>query len=136
METELLAWCAGMFEGEGTVTISSGGRKGYTVLRVQLQMTDEDVPRRFYERWGGTLRLVPRRRSTHRDSWAWSAGSATAARFLYDIAPYVRTARVREKVALALEYHEARVQGSRDPEYRARRWEFKDRMAELNRRGQ
>jgi hypothetical protein len=42
---EEIAWAAGLFEGEGA--ISRHGRSGKFDLRVSLNMTDEDVVRRF-----------------------------------------------------------------------------------------
>jgi hypothetical protein len=40
---EEVAWAAGLFEGEGCLTITSG----QPVMR--LNSTDEDAPQRFYE---------------------------------------------------------------------------------------
>jgi hypothetical protein len=42
---EEIAWAAGLFEGEGSIT--RFGRSGKFDLRVSLNMTDEDVVRRF-----------------------------------------------------------------------------------------
>jgi hypothetical protein len=42
---EEIAWAAGLFEGEGSIT--RFGRPGKFDLRVSLNMTDEDVVRRF-----------------------------------------------------------------------------------------
>jgi len=41
-ETEI-AWAAGLFEGEGSITQSGG------ILHLRLKMTDESVVRRFEE---------------------------------------------------------------------------------------
>src|SRR5690242_14193138 len=48
-----LAWAAGMFEGEGTVTISAAGRHGYTRPVVTLANTDRQVVDFFQARWPG-----------------------------------------------------------------------------------
>lgn len=49
MATDLeVAWAAGLFEGEGTITVShQKGRAGFAQPRLKLSMTDEDVVRRF-----------------------------------------------------------------------------------------
>lgn len=130
-----LDWLAGMFEGEGTVTISSGGRRGYTVLIACLSNTDESIPREFHRRWGGSLRWTQPKSERARPALTWRAGSATAAAFLRDIQPHIQTKRVREKVQLALDYHASRSQGARRPGYREERWAFKRRMEHLNHRG-
>ncbi|MFM9625700.1 hypothetical protein ACKI14_48305, partial [Streptomyces turgidiscabies] len=45
---EQIAWAAGLFEGEGCITISNQQR-GYQQPRLKLTMTDDDVVRRFGE---------------------------------------------------------------------------------------
>lgn len=43
-----IAWAAGLFEGEGCITVARNGRSAqYPHARVKIKMTDEDVVRRF-----------------------------------------------------------------------------------------
>lgn len=42
-----IAWAAGLFEGEGSITIQRSGDRGRLRVRFTLAMTDEDVVRRF-----------------------------------------------------------------------------------------
>ena len=109
--TDDLRWAAGLFEGEGTVTIAKTGgssRPGLTRTMAIVGNTDIEVVRFFHERWGGTLR--PRKPPTLRakSSFEWSLAGAQAAYFLRDILPFVRTSRVRNKIDLVLRSEEIR----------------------------
>ena len=48
---EDLAWAAGLFEGEGTITMRRQAQRGYSYeyWGLAIAMTDEDVVRRFHE---------------------------------------------------------------------------------------
>lgn len=39
----MLSWAAGAFEGEGTVTITKSGKRGYTRPAVMLTSTDREM---------------------------------------------------------------------------------------------
>lgn len=100
---QTLAWLAGVFEGEGTVTISSAGKRGYTVLRGQLVNTDLDLVQPFRERWGGSITRYDRHRDRgHSPYFRWMVGNISAAKFLKEIQPYIRSAKVREKIVLSV----------------------------------
>lgn len=127
-------WAAGMFEGEGTVTLSSNRTKAYTRLRVSLTNTDAEIVEFYVGRWGGKVRrFEPGGRA--KTAFTWMLNSRQAARFLEIIQPHLRTTKTKEKVALALLSQSLRRRGARDPGYRAMQLGFKERMHELNRRG-
>jgi len=129
------AWAAGLFEGEGTITISSSGRILHTRPVVTLTMTDQEPVGWLAERWGGSVRIrsMP---GNAKDAHVWHLGSAIGiGRFLDHIEPFVKTARVRAKIALMREYVSHQRSGSRDPDYRAQMRVFKERMSALNQRG-
>jgi hypothetical protein len=135
-----LAWAAGIFEGEGTVTLNSMGSKPYTRLVACLTSTDKEIALFFSERWAGKLYLVDmvkRGMLNAKDAWCWRQECAKGAIFLAQILPFVRTRRVREKIALALHAQAARQPGpSKDPAgYRAMHHKFRERMKVLNHRG-
>jgi hypothetical protein len=65
-----LSWAVGLFEGEGSIV----KRTGRSDWRLSVQMTDEDVVRRFHGIVGiGTVVASSARKSTHKDSWIWSS---------------------------------------------------------------
>ena len=69
---EEIAWAAGLFEGEGS--ISRFGRSGKFDLRVSLNMTDEDVVRRFDAIVDGGKVYGPYSSYRgHKPIWSWVA---------------------------------------------------------------
>lgn len=128
-----LAWAAGLFEGEGTITISKS--REYTRPHVSVTSTDIEVIEFFASRWPAEIKHREPGGNARR-AFVWYVGNATGARqFVNDILPHLRTERVRAKAELLLEDLDERRQGSRDPKYRARSNERMARMRELNRRG-
>ena len=82
-------WAAGMFEGEGTVTLSSNRTKAYTRLRVSLTNTDAEIVGFYFGRWGGKVRrFEPGGRA--KTAFTWMLNSRQAARFLEIIQPHRR----------------------------------------------
>jgi hypothetical protein len=133
---EDLHWAAGLFEGEGTVTIAkSGGKKRPTLTRTRVLVgnTDKEVVEFFFNRWGGRVRPRPPSTKRARPSFEWAHGGAEAAFFLRDIQSYLRTQRVKVKVALVLKSEELR---RADP-FKARPGlqRAMNEIRELNRRG-
>lgn len=130
-----LIWAAGLFEGEGTVTITRSGRRGYTRPLVQVTSTDPEVIEVFQTRWPGCIQ-VRQPGGNAREAQAWSLNVRPAIRtFLTDLLPHFRTSRVRLKAELVIEDVDARVQGSGAPGYLAACHERRERVAALNRRG-
>jgi LAGLIDADG-like domain len=133
---EELAWVAGLFEGEGTVSISRAGRHGYSRNLVSLTSTDKEIIDFLHSRWPGKIGTrQPKNSPRARQAFVWSLYGWAMMPFLLDIEPHVRTSRVREKIALGLESQRARQTGSRDPAYPAKMEQYRVRMSELNRRG-
>jgi hypothetical protein len=133
-----LAWISGLFEGEGTIAIVGGGKRVYTQLMVSVTNTDLQVVEEFQKYWPSyRIRAVKPKSRAAKSAWVWQLSCLKAASFLCDIEPYVRTERVRQKVALALEAQSLRVRGRRRflAEYRAQHEGFKARMHVLNKRG-
>lgn len=134
-----LAWAAGLFEGEGTVTIIGQGKKRrYTRPIVTLSSTDSEIVDFFQKRWPGNLRwYLPKKSLNAKPAISWTLQNRTAIkRFLNDIRPYIQTARVWQKIELLFEDINARVQGSRsDPLYIERCQSRRTRMMNLNLRG-
>jgi len=71
------AWLAGLFEGEGCFT---GGVKEGNIGRglvAQVQMTDEDVVKKFHRTIGfGSVNgpITFRKRPSHKPQWRWYVG--------------------------------------------------------------
>ena len=130
-----LSWAAGMFEGEGTLTISKTGY-GCTRPIVCLTNTDETIPHFFNDRWPGQLGWHQPKKGNARPALTWALNARTPiAIFLMDMAPYWKTPRVTEKARLLMADIDARRHAAKDNMYRADCHARKQQMAKLNRRG-
>lgn len=67
------AWMSGLFEGEGSISISK--KKGYCCL--QLTSTDHDVLMKFagLANCQSKITYCPRRPHQNKDSWKWQIGN-------------------------------------------------------------
>lgn len=130
-----LSWVAGMFEGEGTITITRGGRKGYTRALVTLTSTDKNMVDIMHKRWPGNQRSwIPKGNAKRAFMWTLNARGAIA-RFLIDMNPFFRTERVRKKAEIVMCDIGARVQGTKVPGYIQDCHERRETIAILNKRG-
>jgi hypothetical protein len=81
-QTEAVAWCAGLFEGEGYVHARKGGG-----VEIGLEMVDEDVVRKFHALVGcGNVTSRPAR-SGWQVTFTWRASER------WDVAGVLRTLR-------------------------------------------
>lgn len=72
-----IAWAAGLFEGEGCVTLHKSSRIGkhgqeYFYPWLAMKMTDEDVIRRFAAVLGGSVTGPCKQKNpNHKPYWNW-----------------------------------------------------------------
>jgi hypothetical protein len=94
-----IAWAAGLFEGEGTIVLF----RDRTRLRVQLavEMTDEDVVRRFFRvsGFGSVQYILPK--NGCKQKWKWFGSGQCAVLLLSKLAPHFGTRR-RNRTLVAL----------------------------------
>lgn len=84
----LIAWSAGLFEGEGTIFIAN--IKGYSYPRLEMKMTDSDIIDRFHAIWGGNVRHVPARDKMKKDAYCWQMNNKeTCKRIIELMWPYL-----------------------------------------------
>lgn len=101
-----LGWVAGILEGEGCFTPSRQRVKGkqYTYARIQLNMTDEDVIRRFRDTVGTGNLHGPRSYPNHptwKPSWHWDCHGKEALELMRAILPLMgerRTNSMKESM--------------------------------------
>lgn len=121
-----LAWAAGHFEGEGTISISAERRNGYARPLASLASTDRQVIELFNAWWPTSIAGKKPRYPTPnaRAVYRWEINSAAKVRaFIDQIGPYLRTERCRAKFEIVSEFtdkvlapHEGKVK-QRHPEY-------------------
>lgn len=133
-----LAWAAGIFEGEGTITIGRRGRDDTYRLIACIGNTDMQVLAPFHERWGGWLQPFYGKRPGLKPGWMWTLAGPAAAIFIRQIEPYLRTDRVRRKARLGLRFkrHQSNLKKvwSR-PDYKPMQRAIYEEMSVLNKRG-
>lgn len=118
-----LAWAAGMFEGEGTATISVttnrvGNPSGRCVI--SLTSTDRQIIDFFHERWPaskiGTRHADPR----HKLAWVWVLQGDMVLRFVADVSRFLRTDAERAKFEIVERAQWLRRKGNRDDAVKGR----------------
>jgi len=116
---EMLAWAAGILEGEGTIA----GRHGKwgikdRAIAVRVKMTDEDVIRRFhYVVQVGNV-TGPNKPQNPKHKWTWQAGNFEAAQAVVAMLwPWLHARRKAKIKELFSEYHTKKPCGiwGRDP---------------------
>lgn len=98
-----IAWAAGLFEGEGCISVQRAGIKSkYNQVRLLLSSTDKDVIDRFGSYFGGNITVKDRSKNllSRKPLWEWSLGGRKdVARVLGLIGPYLgerRTAKMAD----------------------------------------
>lgn len=135
------AYAAGLFDGEGSVTIQSSSRRsvGHTyAVEVRIGMSDKGLPalQLMKDRFGGSLRKSRKKTDRWADAWTWRIGGAPSLPYLNAIAPFVILKR--EHIAVAVELaklvanRKGRVWSAQE---RAKAAAFKSRINRLNLKG-
>src|SRR5712692_6908714 len=94
MSTKLqIAWAAGLFEGEGTITLSGASKSP----RLKVSMVDQDIVRKFAKIVrGGHLSIWIVKNPKHRKQLCWYTGQkATVARVLKLLIPHFGKRRLK-----------------------------------------
>ncbi len=137
-ETDL-AYFAGIFDGEGTVTlaktqISSPKQRLTYQVRVQVVSTDEWLCQQLRFSFGGTV--MPHRvtEGNHKPAFRWLATRMVAKRFMLGILPFTHLKRQRIELALKFLAHKTGG-GWKSDEYIDAEQDFKNLMLTLNHRG-
>ncbi len=97
-----LAYCAGLFDGEGCITLTKGGDSNYR-LRLKITSTDYSVLTWLQEHFGGSIILSRKETDNNKESWDWYCKTEDQVVFLFGILPY--TIIKRAQIIEALNYH-------------------------------
>jgi hypothetical protein len=139
--TSKLAYLAGLFDGEGSVSIVRNRSTTHDryQLCVSMHMSDREPLNALVASFGGSVVPATVSKPGRSDTWQWSLWSQKAVPFLTAIQPHLLIERRRVRVALALEFQAQKraPRGSRTllPEYRERQRDYFEQMCELNQRG-
>lgn len=116
-----LAYYAGIFDGEGCVTITLYGNKLYQ-LRCKVSNTNEWLIQSLRMTWGGHV-YRDKRTPNHRACYEWYIVSWQAAIFLEDIYPYLRLKKPQVDVALQFQAQKDNIHNKNLTDGRRAIWE-------------
>jgi len=97
-----LAYCAGVFDGEGCVTLTRDKELTYR-LRLKITSTEYSVLAWIQEHFGGSIILSRKETDNNKESWDWYCKTEDQVVFLLGILPY--TIIKRAQIIEALNYH-------------------------------
>lgn len=109
-----IRYVAGLFDGEGWVTIGKqnlGGYRQYSDLYVRyqlitgIQMTYRPIIEQLHQQFGGGLSLRKYAKETHRRGYMWKVVSDPAAVFLRQLLPYLVVKKDEAEVGLLHQAH-------------------------------
>ena len=103
-----LAWFAGLFDGEGCVTIKPVHSKEYRrtsyQLGIQIAMTHAETVKRVSEFWGrGNLRTQEQGGFGTKQVWVWRAQADDALAILEECLPYLFTKKAEAEVGITFQ---------------------------------
>jgi hypothetical protein len=102
-----MSWAAGLFEGEGCISMRSSGASG-----LSIKMTDKDVLERFREVVGrGSIYEISwYEKNGHKPQWRWEATSYSDMEYIIgEFLPYLGSRR-KEKAVHALDHKRKRME--------------------------
>lgn len=125
-----LAWTAGLFDGDGCITLARTGRAfGRPVIAVDT--TDPEIHAELCRLYGGSIVTKRKVREHHRQAWSWRIyGADQILDLLAKILPYMRCAIKLERGRMLLaEYRQLTPRnGFYTPEMRAQKLDFEHRF--------
>lgn len=113
-----LAYMAGFFDGEGSISLYLDARQ-YRIS-VSMSNTNEWVVQWFHLNFGGSLYLEPKhiKNPNHRDAWRWQLIGKRSMPFLELLFPYLRLKREQAKIVMEFQ-HRRKPNGDKTIEARA-----------------
>lgn len=132
----LLAYVAGIIDGEGCIGIKTNGSQktgAKFVIRVSIGHTSEWLISMIHMQFGGSLYLKYAGSEHHKPAWGWELSSRKAESFLKLILPYLQIKRPQAELALSFQHR--KVPGHRNEAQAAIDVANKIVMTAMNRKG-
>lgn len=101
MNVQGIYWQAGIFEGEGSVSISKPNKRNQSFMTVNITNTDLDLLKPFHRMWGGAIRRAQHYHG-RRQAWRWVVCARKAEAFLMCMWPCLQSRARRFRVDVAL----------------------------------
>jgi len=135
-----LAYFAGLFDGEGSISLCAYKPKGRCIrttygLYISLAQTNEWIIQQLKFAFGGNIQPYQPKYPGARMVWAWRTQSNNALVFLESIYPYLRLKKPQADVAIKFQKHKLlRGGASRSQAYVDFEKELKDAISRLNKK--
>ena len=99
---DIIIYCAGIMDGEGTISFQTQGeqnnfRKRFTM---EVKMSEKPIIELFHETFGGWLMFKPRRKPHYKDLWGWRIGDKKAVIAFQELLPFLRREAYKETAKL------------------------------------
>lgn len=118
-----MAYMAGIFDGEGSISIGRHKKRenwnpSYC-LKVTIVMCNPYIPNLFRMAFGGAIACYQPRIDRKLPTWHWYLSSKKAAFFLETLGPYLRLKRDEARLAIAFQKNKRYIHTSRGKAYTA-----------------
>lgn len=97
-----LAYAAGLFDGEGSITLLTDKRQFSRCLRVSLASTSPSLLIFMAQTFGGKVYQTKQRAPGRKPIAEWAVNGMGAAKFIAMIAPFLREDRKRARAEMVL----------------------------------
>lgn len=87
---EINIYTAGLFDGEGTVTLCSRNKNKMRSPKVSIPSTSYELMEFLKSNYGGHISTKKKYKEHHKQSWSWSLSYNKVIKFLKAIFPYLR----------------------------------------------
>lgn len=115
-----VAWLAGIYEGEGSCSITTG-----RAIRIEIVMTDKDIIERLQTITGvGTIQTLPPRKTNHKEAYRWGIGGINAVVFFESVMPWLGQRRKQRAQDAISNWKTNKKQSSRGDAYCVNNHEF------------
>ncbi len=95
-----LSYIAGLFDGEGCISICKSKARNHYTLRAQVSMANEFIPTWLHSCFEGSVSLRPRIGENWKDMWAWIVCAKKAVVFIKAVIPYLILKKPQAEIAL------------------------------------
>lgn len=96
-----LAYFAGLFDGEGCISIDKDYKgKVYLTLSCRVAMTNLWVLQALKFAFGGSVRSVKKQKNHWKQAWIWRVSAQLALSFLEQILPYLKLKKPEAEIAI------------------------------------
>ena len=138
MKDTELAYVAGFFDGEGSISITpiaivTPRQKCTFSLRAQAVSTNKEAVNTLLSLFGGVITRKPVC-GNRQECWTWRVSNIKAMKFLKLVLPYLRIKRPQAEKAIEFQKHKTRG-GKKTEEYINFEAEMKRAFSVMNRRG-